>query len=93
MRTSDLTHIKQRGGLYDDKDHDAERQRIDEQWRTTYKAVRIACVPINEEAMLRYGVSATPTFVVIDKKGEVRFYSPTRLTERRLASEIEKVLR
>ena len=57
------------------------------------KALSIDGVPTGEETMLRYGVSATPTFVVIDKKGVVRFYSPTRLTERRLASEIEKVLR
>mgnify|MGYP001796097564 CR=1 FL=1 len=50
-------------------------------------------VPVGEEVVVRYGVLATPTFVVIDKKGIVRFYSPTRLTEERLAGEIEKVLR
>gem|GEM_PF-159460 len=79
--------------LYETKDSDAERKRIDEQWRTTYKGVKVNGIPVNEEAMLRYGVSATPTFVVIDKKGVVRFYSPTRLTEQRLAAEIDKVLR
>ena len=50
-------------------------------------------VPVSEAAMITYGVSATPTFVVIDKKGIVRFYAPTRLTEQRLALEIDKVLR
>jgi len=79
--------------FYDDKGRDAEKKRVDEQWRTTYKAVSLAGVPIAGEPMLLYGVSATPTFVVIDKRGVVRFYSPTRLTEQRLASEIEKVLR
>jgi membrane protein YqaA with SNARE-associated domain/thiol-disulfide isomerase/thioredoxin len=79
--------------LYDGKEPDVEKKRVADQWRTTYKAVTIAGTPIGEEAMIRYGVSATPTFVVIDKKGIVRFYSPTRLTEERLASEIEKVLR
>lgn len=75
-----------------DKDPTAEQKKIDEQWRTTYKGVPVAGIPVSETAMIAYGVSATPTFVVIDKKGIVRFYSPTRLTEQRLAAEIEKVL-
>ena len=76
-----------------DKDPAAEQKKIDTQWRTTYKGVPIAGTPVSEQAMIAYGVSATPTFVVIDKKGIVRFYSPTRLTEQRLALEIEKILR
>ena len=50
-------------------------------------------IPIADEAMLRYGVSSTPTFAMIDKAGIVRFYSPTRMTEQRLGVEIEKLLR
>lgn len=42
--------------------------------------------------MLRYGVSATPTFVFIDRQGIVRSYTPTRLTEAELASRIENLL-
>ena len=76
-----------------EKDAAAEQKKIDEQWRTTYKDLKIAGVPVSEAAMITYGVSATPTFVVIDKKGIVRFYAPTRLTEQRLALEIDKVLR
>lgn len=76
-----------------EKDAAAEQKKIDAQWRTTYKDLQIAGTPVSEQAMMMYGVSATPTFVVIDPKGIVRFYSPTRLTERRLASEIDKVLR
>lgn len=76
-----------------DKDTATEQKRIEEQWRTTYQGVGVAGRPVSEAAMLAYGVSATPTFVVIDKKGVVRFYAPTRLTEERLAAEIERVLR
>ena len=76
-----------------EKDPAAEQKKIDAQWRTTYKDLKIAGVPVSEPAMVTYGVSATPTFVVIDKKGVVRFYAPTRLTEQRLASEIDRVLR
>lgn len=79
--------------LYDDKNRDAERKRIDEQWRTTYQDLPVAARPVSEEAMVLYGVSATPTFAIVDRKGIVRFYSATRLTEERLSAEIEKVLR
>ena len=61
--------------------------------RTPYKAVSVAGVPISEEAMPHYGVSATPTLIAINKRGVVRVYSPARLTEQRLASEIERVPR
>lgn len=78
--------------LYDAKEPEAEKKRVEEQWRKTYESVAIA-MPISEQAMVAYGVSATPTFVIIDRKGIVRSYSPTRLTEERLSAEIEKVLR
>lgn len=74
-------------------DHAPEQKRIDEQWRTTYESVKVNAIPVSEDAMVLYGVSATPTFVVINRKGVVTFYSPTRLTEERLAAEIDKVLR
>lgn len=79
--------------FYETKDRDAERKRIEQQWSTTYKNLPVAARPVSEEAMVLYGVSATPTFAIVDRKGIVRFYSPTRLTEERLAAEIEKVLR
>jgi hypothetical protein len=42
--------------------------------------------------MAQYGVSATPTYARIDRKGIVRFYSPTRLSEAELSRRIETVL-
>jgi thioredoxin-related protein len=42
--------------------------------------------------MIRYGVSATPTFVLVDRKGKVRLYAPTRLSEAELSKRIEEVL-
>ncbi len=44
------------------------------------------------KAMVRYGVSATPTFVLVDRKGVVHFYTPTRLSEAELSRRIEAVL-
>lgn len=58
-----------------------------------YGAPAGVSVPISDAAMLRYGVSATPTFVLLDPRGTVRFYSATRLTEERLGREIDRLLR
>ena len=48
--------------------------------------------PPGADTMVRYGVWATPTFVFVDRRGVVRFYSPTRLTEAELSRRIEAVL-
>ncbi len=49
-------------------------------------------VPVDTETMVRYGASATPTYTLVDKKGRVRFYSPTRVSEAELERLIESVL-
>lgn len=74
-------------------DHLAEKKKVEEVWRTTYGVPPAVALPFSDAAMLRYGVSATPTFVLLDAKGVVRLYSPTRMTEERLAREIDKLLR
>ena len=70
-----------------------EKGKIERAWAETYKLTDTVPVPISDAAMVRYGVSATPTFVFVDRKGVVRRYSPTRMSEERLSAEIEKVLR
>jgi hypothetical protein len=42
--------------------------------------------------MVRYGVSATPTLVLVDRKGLVRVYTPTRLSEAELTRRIDALL-
>ncbi|QOY88147.1 TlpA family protein disulfide reductase [Paludibaculum fermentans] len=74
-------------------DRAAEKKRVEEIWRSVYGPLPLVRVPFSDAAMLRYGASATPTFVLIDGKGTVRLYSPTRMTEERLSREIEKLLR
>ncbi|MGJ5818752.1 TlpA family protein disulfide reductase [Paludibaculum fermentans] len=74
-------------------DRPAEKKRVEEIWKTVYGPLPSVAMPFSDEAMLRYGASATPTFVLIDAKGLVRLYSPTRMTEERLAREIDKLLR
>jgi thiol-disulfide isomerase/thioredoxin len=70
-----------------------ERGRIEKAWKEVYDLPASVSVPISDAAMLRYGVSATPTFVFIDRKGVVTGYLPYRMTEDRLSQEIDRLLR
>lgn len=69
-----------------------EDQEIERVWKTSYAALSEAPHPISETMMLRYGVSSTPTLVLIDREGIVRMYRPTRMTEAELAQRIEALL-
>ena len=68
---------------------DADRERV---WKETYAGLEDVAHPVDEAAMLDYGVSSTPTFVLIDRSGIVRLYQPFRLSEDALAAEIERVM-
>ena len=74
-------------------DRAVEKGEIEKTWKEIYALPDSVAVPISDEAMLRYGVSATPTFVFVDRKGIVTLYSPTRMTEERLSSAIDDLLR
>ncbi|MFN7930391.1 MAG: TlpA disulfide reductase family protein [Blastocatellia bacterium] len=69
-----------------------EKAHIEKVWAQNYAGLEGVPIAIDTETMVRYGVSATPTFVLIDRKGLVRFYSPTRLSEASLSKRIDAVL-
>jgi hypothetical protein len=69
-----------------------EDQEITRVWAASYAGLEGAPHPISESMMLRYGVSSTPTLVLIDRQGIVRMYRPTRMTEAELAQRIEALL-
>lgn len=69
-----------------------EKAQIEKVWKETYAALEGVPVVIDTETMIRYGVSATPTFALIDRKGLVRLYTATRLSEAELSRRIEEVL-
>lgn len=69
-----------------------EKAHIEKTWAEGYAELTGISIPIDTEAMVRYGVSATPTFVLIDRKGLVRMYAPTRLSEAEMARRIEEIL-
>jgi len=74
-------------------DRAAGKAEIEKTWRETYGMPGSVAVPISDEAMRRYGVSATPTFAFVDRKGVVRQYLPYRMTEDRLAAAIDELLK
>jgi thioredoxin-related protein len=74
-------------------DRSEEKPKIEKSWKEVYALSDSVSAPISDEAMLRYGVSATPTFVFVNRKGVVVRYSPTRMTEDRLSSAIDEILR
>lgn len=69
-----------------------EKAHIAKVWAEVYAGIEGVSIPIDTDMMAQYGVSATPTYALIDRKGMVRFYSPTRLSEAELSRRIEAVL-
>jgi len=49
-------------------------------------------MPLSEANFLNYGCSTTPTIVLIDRAGIVRYYHPGAATEAELTAQIQKVL-
>ena len=71
---------------------EVERAHIAAVLAESYPGFESIAVPIDEAGMVRYGASATPTFALIDRKGIVRLYTPTRMTEAELERWIEQLL-
>ena len=71
------------------EEENAESARV---WKELYKGLADVPVVVSEPVMVRYGVSTTPTFALIDRKGIVRLYHPGRLAESELERQIVKLL-
>jgi thiol-disulfide isomerase/thioredoxin len=69
-----------------------EKAQMEKVWKESYAALEGVPIVISTESMVRYGASATPTFALIDRKGIVRLYTPTRLSEAELSRRIEELL-
>lgn len=69
-----------------------ETAKVQQVWKETYPGLADLPVVISTDAMVRYGASATPSFALIDRKGAVRFYTATRLSEAELSRRIEELL-
>ena len=69
-----------------------EKAYIDEIRRTVYAQLPAMSVPLSKANMERYGVSTTPTIVLIDRQGLVRLYNPGRMTEEALEPIVRRAL-
>jgi len=68
---------------------DVEKRYIDQVRRSAYSQLIDMPAPLGAATHDRYGVSTTPTLVLVDRKGVVRLYHPGRMTE----DELEPVVR
>jgi thiol-disulfide isomerase/thioredoxin len=59
---------------------------------TYYSFLRDQPVPVSEANHRTYGVSSTPTIVLVDRQGLVRLYHPGRMTEAELETAIAALL-
>ena len=71
---------------------DEELRYIGQIRDTFYSFLRDEPAPVSEVNHTRYGVSTTPTLVLVDRRGIVRLYHPGTMTEEELRAAIEPVL-
>jgi thiol-disulfide isomerase/thioredoxin len=76
----------------EDATREQETAWIEQTRQKYYARIGTMPVPISEEALRVYGVSTTPTIVLVDKHGVVRMYHPGRMSYEELAPKIEKLL-
>jgi len=69
-----------------------EKAWIEKVWNESYGMLGGVSAPNDTETMVRWGVSSNPTLALVDKKGLVRLYTPTRLSEEELSRRIEELL-
>jgi thiol-disulfide isomerase/thioredoxin len=70
----------------------AEKQYIEQVRRRYYAALADMPVPVSAASFLAYGASTTPTLILIDAKGVVRFYHPGAVSEQELSVRIQALL-
>jgi hypothetical protein len=71
---------------------EAELRHIEQVRAESYPFLRDVPAPVNEANHLRYGVSTTPTLVVVDRAGIVRKYHPGNLTLEELEAVVKPLL-
>lgn len=69
-----------------------ETQYIGEIFTQYYAALGPVETPLSEENFARFGISTTPTLVLVDGAGIVRLYNPGNLSYEKLALKIEPLL-
>lgn len=68
---------------------DVETRYIETVRKENYSSIVSAPAVVNEQNFLNYGVSTTPTLVLVDRQGIVRLYHPGRMTYEELRPKIQ----
>jgi thiol-disulfide isomerase/thioredoxin len=71
----------------------AEKQYIEQVRRQYYAPLAGMPVPVSAHNFEAYGASTTPTVVLVDRAGVVRFYHPGAVTEPELTARVQALLR
>jgi len=69
-----------------------ETEKVRKVWSESYPGLADVPVVIDNDAMVRYGVSATPSFAFVDRKGIIRQYTATRLSEAAMSAQLDELL-
>lgn len=72
---------------------DEELRYIDQVRQQFYPVLAGQPVPVSEANHVRYGVSTTPTLVLVDRAGLVRLYNPGQLTLEQLEPRVQALLK
>lgn len=71
---------------------DAEKAYIEQVRQQSYGALADDSVPLDAANHLRYGVSSTPTIVLVDRAGMIRLYHPGQMTREALDARISALI-
>jgi thiol-disulfide isomerase/thioredoxin len=71
---------------------DDEKRYIEEIRRSHFAVLEGQPVPLSTANHLRYGVSSTPTIVLVDRAGVIRLYHPGGMTEEELDPLIKRLV-
>lgn len=71
---------------------DVERTHIEKGSVADHPLLSKVPIPISAENFVEFGVSTTPTLVLVDRQGMVRLYNPGFMEEEALAERITKLL-
>ena len=72
---------------------EVEKPYIEKIRRQFYAPLLDLSAPLSNANFARYGASTTPTLILVDRKGIVRWYHPGAVTAKELSAQIERVLR
>ncbi len=76
----------------EDAPPDVEKAYIERVRQQFYPMLGGVPIPLAASNFLEYGASTTPTLVLVDGKGIVRFYHPGVVTEEELATQLRKLV-